>query len=171
MAARAARGRTFTKKNVNYTWSTLIIPPTNLASNTKLLLGFFFLATAFEETVVRVRGVLSISSDQTAAVEAQQGALGMIRTTDRARAAGAGSIPGPITDGDDDGWFVWNPWSQRLVSGAGAPSSNVYQIDSKAQRIVREGQELAVMVESGGIADSDGAVLTLVLRALSRFRS
>ena len=171
MAARSQRGVRTARKNVNYTWSTFVSVPTSLPAGSKVLLGFFFLATAFEETLIRVRGHLSVSSDVASPIEPQQGAFGMIRVTDRARAVGATSIPGPITDGDDDGWFVWQPWSQRDASPVGDAKSFGYTIDSKAQRIVREGQELAVMIESAASPSSEGAIVQVVLRALSRFRS
>jgi len=132
-------------------------------------LGFFFLATAFEETVVRIRGHMTVVSDQTVALEDQVGALGMIRVTDRAIAAGIASIPGPVTDGDDDGWFLWLPIAQvggLTLDAGGVPP---YLIDSKAQRIVREGQQLAVVVENA--SPTAGFSMLLSMRALSRFRS
>ncbi len=157
------------RKVVNYGWSFLSVDYTVVPSGSKVLLSFFFLDTAFEETIVRTRGIMSVASDQTAAVEDQRGALGFIRVTDRARVAGAASIPGPITDGDDDGWMVWVPFAQKSVVNVTAPPSMQYMIDSKAQRIVREGQEIAVMVENGdGVT---GLTVALQLRVLSRFRS
>jgi len=156
------------RKEVNYTWSHLQIAVTVVPAGTKVLLGFFFLDTAFEETVVRVRGTMSINTDQTASLETQQGALGFIRVTDRAIVAGAASIPGPVTDGDDDGWFVWVPFSHESLTSIGPEAARIYPIDSKAQRIVREGQQLAVMLENAG---PHGLRVTLMLRALSRFRS
>jgi len=113
MPGRRVAARPRSRKQVNYTWSQfntagrVVIP-----AGTKVLLGFFFLATAFEETIVRTRGTMSVITDQAAAGEDQIGALGMIRVTDRAIAAGIASIPGPMTDGDDDGWFLWVPAAQ-----------------------------------------------------------
>jgi len=168
-----ARARTRTvgaRKQVNFTWSQFESNLFNVAAGTKILLGFFFLATAFEETVVRVRGMMTVITDQAAAGEPQVGAFGMIRVTDRAIAAGATSIPGPMTDGDDDGWFVWTPFAQIQQSST-TGSNNSILIDSKAQRIVREGQQLAVMVETAASPNSEGIRFTCNLRALSRFRS
>jgi len=169
MATRRRGAVRGAQKNVNYTWSHLCAGPATLPAGSKILLGFFFLATAFEETVIRVRGEMSVLSDQAVGLEPQQGAFGMIRATDRAIAAGAASIPGPISDGDDDGWFVWQPWSNQASSVSG--DIGRYTIDSKAQRIVREGQQLAVMIESCASPISEGALFTVSLRALSRFRS
>jgi len=155
------------RKEVNYTWSQFSIARTAVPAGTKVLLGFFFLDTAFEETVVRTRGIMGVITDQAVALEEQVGALGFIRVTDRAIAAGAPSIPGPITDGDDDGWFVWVPFAQMQQTNTIQPSTNI-MIDSKAQRIVREGQQLAVMFENSG---AEGVQVVLNLRSLSRFRS
>ncbi len=155
------------RKTVNYTWSQFSLGRTTVAAGTKVLLGFFFLATAFEETLVRTRGIMHVKTDNIAAEEEQLGALGMIRATDRAVAAGAASIPGPITDGDDDGWFLWLPVAQISVNNVINRGFH-YTIDSKAQRIVREGQQLAVMFENSG---AEGLMLTLNMRVLSRFRS
>ena len=165
---RAPAARRGGEKIVNYTWSSFSQIKLTLAANTKVLLGFFFLETGFEETLVRVRGTMTVVTDQAAAVEEQIGAFGMIRVTDRAIAAGAASIPGPGTDADDDGWFVWVPFAQLSGSAALGPGEPI-MIDSKAQRIVREGQQLAVMVEN--LSATDGLFFSCHLRALSRFRS
>ncbi len=159
-----------TRKIVNYSWASLFIQTTTVAASTKVLLGFFFLGTGFEETVTRVRGILSVQSDQATGSEEQRGAFGLIRVTDRARVAGAASIPGPATDGDDDGWQTWMPIVQTSVLDVGTGvQGNLYHIDSKAQRIIRQGQELAIMVEN--IGTLNGMQVQLGLRVLSRFRS
>jgi len=172
MARRASRAVSGSRKIVNYTWSPLVTPaPVVIPAATKALLGFFTLSTAFEETVTRIRGVMSIQSDQSGAVESQVGAFGMIRVTDQAIAAGAASIPGPVTDGADDGWFVWVPFAQDTASTTlgNAGNGGTWMIDSKAQRIVREGQQLAVMVENAHA--THGLEIMLSLRGLARFRS
>ena len=158
------------KKVVNYSWASIFIGLTTVPAATKTLLAFFFLGTGFEETVTRVRGLLSVQSDQATGSEEQRGAFGLIRVTDRARVAGAASIPGPATDGDDDGWQTWMPIAQTSVLDVGTGIQGaLYPIDSKAQRIVRQGQEIAVMVEN--IGATTGMQVQLALRVLSRFRS
>jgi len=173
MATRASRaGGRQGRKIVNYTWSPFVTAaPVTIPAATKVLLGFFFLATAFEETLVRTRGVLRISSDQTGSVEEQVGAFGFIRVTDQAIAAGAASIPGPVSDGADDGWAVWVPFAQESASSTVGMTGmgSAWEIDSKAQRIVREGQQLAVMIENAHA--THGLEVLVALRALARFRS
>ncbi len=161
-------GRSFpAKKIVNYTWATFEFNLTTVGPGNKILLGVFVLATAFEETLVRTRGILSVSSDQSAAQEEQTGALGIIRVTDAAAAIGITAIPGPVTDGDDDGWVVWQPFSQRTTNVIDGVQSHQYTIDSKAQRIVREGQQLAVVLENSGVV---GLQASGLIRSLARFR-
>ncbi len=165
-----SRGRSFpAKKIVNYSWATLEIPLTTVAAGAKTLLGVFTLATAFEETLVRTRGSIMVASDQAGTQETQLGALGFIRITDAAAAIGITAIPAPVTDGDDDGWVVWQPFTQMSTIALDAgPLSFVYTVDSKAQRIVREGQQLAVVVENSGVF---GLQIAGIIRSLARFRS
>jgi len=160
------------RKAINWSWagqfggvtgSPVIVPAAS-----KVLLGFFVLSTAFDETVTRIRGQLTIASDQGVAAEEQVGAFGFVRVTDRARAAGVASIPGPVTDIDDDGWLLWQPFLQQ-TSVAEAVIGRNYQIDSKAQRIIREGEEVAIVVENAH--DTFGLTIMWGLRLLSRFRS
>ncbi len=80
--------------------------------STKILLGVFVLSNVgIGETVRRTIGNIWVVSDQAAADEVQVGAFGCIVVTDLAAAAGAASIPGPFTDANDDGWFVWQGFS------------------------------------------------------------
>ena len=72
--------------------------------------------------------------------------------TDIAAAAGAASVPGPATDVDDDGWFV-HEWFQSETefgdaTGIQGNFGNTKQFDSKAKRIIEEGQVVVVVVEN-----------------------
>jgi len=168
MARRAARSFP-ARKIVNYSWATLEVPLTTVAAGNKALLGVFVLGTAFEETLVRTRGEFMVASDQAGTQETQLGALGFIRVTDAAAAIGVTAIPGPVTDGDDDGWVVWQPFTQMsTIALDGGPLSMTYTVDSKAQRILREGQQFAVMVENSGVF---GLQIAAIIRSLARFRS
>jgi hypothetical protein len=74
----------------------------------------------------------------------------MIVVSDLALAAGAGSIPGPVTDANDDGWFVWEP----INFGNGTDGTqiwapvNSWQFDSRAMRRNSEGFGIAIMAEN-----------------------
>jgi len=138
------------------TWSrTTSVGSLTVPAASKVLLTTFTLANpGIGETVRRTRGLISISSDQTAAVEEQTGALGFVVVTDLAIAAGAASIPGPHTDSSDDGWFVWLPFMQTSIATLATANliSYQYDFDSKAMRKVQEGSGVAVMVENSNAA-------------------
>ena len=100
-------------------------------------------------TILRVVGGIAVASDQSAGVESQLGAFGMIVVTDRAFAAGIASIPGPITDGDQDGWFVYQSFARDGSLINEGLASTWWPIDSKAKRIITgEGITVAIVVEN-----------------------
>ena len=121
------------------------------------------LAFAEPATIVRVRGSIWVSSDQSSANEEPFGALGFIIVSDAAAAVGVGSLPTPITDEADDGWFVYVPWlaSWRLVDATGVQANPFmeYKFDSKAKRKVNEGDTLAVVIENASSADGVNYIL------------
>ncbi len=123
-----------------------------VAAGTKVLLASF---TSTEDgvTVRRTRGRVAVMSDQSAVAEEQLGAFGIVKVTTVALAAGAASIPGPITDDDDQGWMVYEPFvelSDMTPGGAAARASgpNAIIVDNKAMRKVPFGFALAVMIEN-----------------------
>ena len=139
---------------------------TTVGVSTKVLLGSFLLSNPnIDETVLRTVGQLAVVSDQTAASEQQLGAFGMIVVTDIALAAGAASIPGPVTDIADDGWFLYVPIAQTLLfaDSTGLAQSVNYAFDSKAKRVVGDGQSMALMVENASASFVFQVVFTLRL--------
>ena len=158
------------RKVVNYTWTGFFTPTTvTVAPASKALIGTFTspAGAQFDQTVVRTRARLLVTSNQTSVIEDQVGGLGLIKVTDIALGVGAASIPGPLTDIADDGWFVYQGIVSRgLLAGNANP---MYDIDSQAQRIIPDGYGVAVMYENGNALDS--VHLMLVIRLLSRFRS
>ncbi len=104
------------RSNPNRAWAGTVDTENAFGGGSKILLGSFSLSNPnIDETILRTVGVLSIRSDQIAAPEEQVGAFGMIKVTDLAIAAGAASIPGPVTDIGDDGWFVHVPFAQARL--------------------------------------------------------
>ncbi len=137
---------------------------------TKVLLGSISLSnTNIDETLLRTVGMISVRTDQIVASEVQQGAFGMIVVTDLAVAAGAASIPGPLTDIGDDGWFVHVPFLNRFefVTGAGFDANTAVnkEFDFKSKRRLEEGQSMAIMVET--TAGSGGINFLTIFRILS----
>ena len=123
------------------------------------------------ETVRRTRGVVVVTSDQEAIVEPQVGALGAIVVTDTALAVGVASLPDPVTDSSDDGWFVWMPILQASgfdVSGVeelASAAMNRYEFDSKAMRRVEDGFSIAFVAANSSA--TTGMRIALSLSALS----
>ncbi len=115
----------------------------------KLLLSTITLDNpGINETIRRTRGVFGIESDQNSALEFNLGAMGMVVVSETAIAAGVASIPGPVTDASDDGWFVWEPFTQETQGVTGGSKSTGYTFDSKAMRRIEEGFAVAVVVEN-----------------------
>jgi len=166
--------RQFNKKSSNKSWSGIADPNNAVGGpGVKVLLGSLSLSNPnIDETLLRVVGSLSVNSDQTVASERQDGAFGMILVTDLAIAAGAASIPGPLTDIGDDGWFVHVPFMNRFLfldaTGFTSQDATSIQFDFKSKRIVQEGQSIAFMVETGSA--SSGIQFSAIFRILSMVR-
>ena len=122
-------------------------------------------------TIVRMRGLLSVVSDQLAAQEDQVGALGVIVTTLRSTTSGTGSMPRPFTDPLAD-WMLVERFKQRLEFGSAigfeSRSAQNYVLDSKAMRKVDSPSEesLGVLVENAG---AHGIEVSVDLRLLIKF--
>ncbi len=134
-------------------WARLVVAHTTVASGKALLATFALSNPGIGETVRRTRGMFDVVSDQSSVTEQQNGALGFMIVSDLAAAAGAASIPGPITDASDDGWFVWEPFTQvsqftlGVSNAAAAQGAAIYPFDSKAMRKVADGFTIVCMVE------------------------
>ena len=127
----------------------MVTAPTTVPAASKAFVAQFILSNpGITETVVRTVGRFFVQSDQAIAVEQQIGAWGMVRVTDAAALIGVTAVPGPITDKDDEGWMVWEPFVQNGQLTTGGPSGFAYTYESKAARKIEEGHAMAVMVEN-----------------------
>ncbi len=166
--------RSFKRSSPNRGWTGIFDISTAItAASTKALIASFTPSNSnIDETVLRTVGSLYIRSDQVVASEVQQGAFGMIVVTDAALAAGVASIPGPITDIADDGWFAWVPFSQQFLfsDATGIQSKNMteYKFDFKSKRKTEDGQSIALVMET--TAGSNGLIGVVALRLLSMVR-
>ncbi len=155
----------------NRAWSGTFTPaPINVPAASKVLMGGFTLSNPnIDETELRAVGAISVITDDTTTSEQQIGAFGMMLVTDLAVAAGAASIPGPITDREDDGWFVYVPIVQSNIKlsnvGIQTDAGHLYEFDSKAKRRVEEGRQIVIMVENGHATNAFN--ITMVFRLLS----
>ncbi len=134
---------------------------TTVGAGVKLLLSSFSsadLADLIPNTVVRIRGSLWVRTDQIVASEDAFGAYGIAVVTEQARAAGAASLPGPITDEGSDVWLLWVPWfaNMFLSTAAGFDSApgRLVELESKAMRKIEEGQALVTMIENASSSAS-----------------
>ena len=171
---RFARGRQFRRQPANVEWNDVSDVQTSVVAGTKTLLFGLTPSVAIDSTILRVRLMMLITSDQSIAGEDQVGAFGFIIVTNAALAAGAASIPGPVSDVSAD-WFVYQPFVQRFrhSSSIGMTQNGTfgvqYDIDSKAKRILQGTDEsIAVMIEPS--SDSEGFQTVLQGRMLTRVR-
>ena len=122
-------------------------------------------------TITRVRGLLSVASDQFIATEQAFGAMGFMVVSEQARAAGVASIPDPYDEAFDSGWFVHQYWRAPMAVTVGAPASfagaerwSHYVIDAKAQRKVQSSDAIAIILRNTSAVD--GATFQLDFRML-----
>ena len=155
---RSARG---TRRPGLTNWARTTFRNTVVAAGTKVLVASFVLSNAgINEVVRRTRGRFLFTSDQGTIFEGSVAAFGFVVVNDLALAAGVASMPGPITDANDDGWFVWEsmPMLQGNTDGSSSASVGVgganygAEFDSKAMRRVEEGFGIAVVAEVASVA-------------------
>jgi len=137
-------------------WGATDVLETNVPAGTTIIAARF---TAVQLdvigpplTVIRERGVALTASDQTAATELWEGAIGFAVVTEAAAAAGVASMPAPITDADWDGWYAWYGIQGviKVGSNIGFDANGGYrtEIDSKAMRKVNDEESLVILVEN-----------------------
>ncbi len=134
-------------------WGRIVMATaSSVGVGTKILLGSLVLANpGIGEVVRRTRGVLFVTSDQTTVSEDLFGALGAVVVTDAAAAVGVSAMPGPVTDRNDDGWFMWVPFMTRGADTIAA--SNIpWFFDSKAMRKIPDGFQVAFIVENASVS-------------------
>ncbi len=119
-------------------------------------------------TIVRVRGLLYIATDQVANTEGQFASWGMTVVTEQASAIGITAIPTPVTEPESD-WFVFESVAARVMVASAISmfsAGNAVQIDSKAMRKVDVGQDVVAVVEVPASDISEGVEFTSQFRML-----
>ena len=139
-----------------------------LAANSLVTAGSFNaagLANVAPGTLIRVRGLLVVRSDQNAAIEDGFGAMGVAVVTERARNAGGTALPDPVSQAAADYWQSYQPFiaSHSIVVGTGV-AQETYTIDSKAQR--RFGDLDAIVVQVTNADAASGISFMIALRFL-----
>ena len=156
---------------MNYSWTGLA--PTQyqvVPAASKILMASFVLSGSFDETITRTRGLLHMQSDQAVASEFQLGAVGMLIVSADALAVGITAIPSPGNDIANDSWFVWVPMLSTIKAADDTTDVGYHTIiDSKAQRVLTEGNVVVVVAEN--FHATAGLQVAVNFRMLTRFRS
>ncbi len=160
------RGAVAIRKNRLTTWVGISFTQTTITTQTSVLVASLNAAALALRpfTVVRSHLVAMLRSDQAAAIEVQQAAVGLAVVTSQAVAVGITAVPTPVTD------IASNEWLQHQVLFAHhqevtdrAEPAEVYKIDSKAMRKVEVGQDLILVLEN---AAATGIVVNIGGRIL-----
>ena len=145
-----------TRRATDWSLGLIAAGKTSVAANSKVLVASLSEASLLPiapATVVRTRGAVQISSDQSAADEDQIGSIGVAFVSEVARALGVTAIPGPSTETLWDGWFVHQFFQQRFLFASNTGEHlglRQYEIDSKAMRKFEGAQGLVFMCENTG---------------------
>jgi len=119
-------------------------------------------------TIIRTHLEILMVSDQVAAAEVQNGAVGMCVVSDQAAAVGVSAVPTPITDAGSDLWFLhqWtlNTFAFATAVGFDERGGRLWSIDSKAMRKVNDDEDVVLVGESE--ATGDGFIFTTAGRIL-----
>ena len=153
MARRIVRTQVSVRRKT--AWFEFAYSVSNIAASTDNLL-FTLNASALALrpfTIVRTRGLMRVSSDQSAATEEYGISTGIAVVSDQAAAIGVTAVPSPVSDMSSDLFFVFETQGGRLefkdATGVLEMGHEVL-IDSKAMRKVAIGQDLAVVASATG---------------------
>jgi len=160
MARRFTRSRGRSGSHRQTVWIAVtetgtVLAAANSVARTNLLNAAALALRPF--TIVRTRGVISIGSDQVAASEDYEAAMGMAVISDQASAIGVTAVPTPFTDLGSDLFFVheMQVGGLEVVTAAGFDAQTVTSrtYDSKAMRKVNEDEQVNVMLEASSISN------------------
>jgi len=127
----------------------------NTASLISTLSAGGLLARPF--TVIRTHLFFGIRTDQVAADESFDCAIGQAVVSDQAAAIGVTAVPTPFTDLGSDLFYLHEILMNRFEF-AGASASNIAQmltwtkVDSKAMRKVNDDEDLITVIENSSIS-------------------
>ena len=125
----------------------------SVASGAKVLIESFSpeASNMTRPTIVRSRGAVSHRFAAVTADVAYVGSIGWGIVSEDAFAAGVASIPGPESDPDWSGWYVWRSFAETFEfndATGGLYTSRTIEIDSKAMRKMGTNERLVVVAES-----------------------
>ena len=161
--ARTSRRSSFSRVQRRPTvWGgTVATGPTTVPALSKVLLAVSVPTFTSGETIRRMRGTVYVFGTSVANFH---GAIGAFVANDTAIVAGVASLLDPVTDVEDDAWF----WYQSFHGGgnadpgsAGADSSQVMEIDSKAMRRVVSGFSVVFVVANSSATTAFAVALSV----------
>ena len=164
-----SRGRLGAKRQTQ--WISVDTVETTLSGSPSAVIqnSLNTIALAFRPfTIVRVRGVMFIRSDQVTNTETYGVDLGFAVVSDQAVGIGVSAVPTPLTDKGSDLFFLYEQLFDRIEesggAGTGVPTSTgrFAQFDSKAMRKVETDQDVIVVVENelaGALVVTSGRML------------
>ena len=136
-------------------WLALPLLTTTFAPNVSA--AIYSLVTADQArrpfTIVRIHLTVFITSDQAAAEERYELAIGACVVSDQAQAAGIAALPTPFTEIGSDFWMLHKVMMSTFLFltaiGVEEPAGQYAEIDSKAMRKVNDAEDFLVIAESG----------------------
>ncbi len=126
----------------------------------------FGFAANTDITLLRSHLSVWIQTDQTAALEEQMVAVGLIIVSDKAFALGVTAVPLPFTNGTDDGWVLHKSIYQASAGSLNGMTPPVTYVDSKGMRKFQDGETLALVIENHHATFS--ATVVASLRVLTK---
>ncbi len=163
--------RSFRRSRRETRWLSLPVVRTTLASSSSAAIILVLTAAEKAErpfTIVRTRLIMHVLSDQVAASETYQVALGGAVVSDQAVGIGVTAVPTPQTDRLSDLWFLYEDVCAQVIIGATStiqePAGTQVRVDSRAMRKVEEGEDIIFTLENSSIGD--GTITTVAGRML-----
>ena len=167
--------RVFTQRSTRqFIWSSIVLRSAGIALGTAKSTGGVSAlgVTTSGATLIRTRGMMQIHFDPTSIGDTFQWAVGLGIYSSDAFAAGAASLPGPLSDVDYD--WVWHkigafgPSFSATEDGTNIRNNLWIEIDSKAMRKLKPSQTMGFMVE--GIILSGGGTIDFGMSARQLFK-
>jgi len=174
MVARRALARTFagqrssTRRKTE--WIAAEAPWATKITNTITVLFSFsqaVLADLVPFTIVRTVGMFGMAPDEDFILDQDVfGAVGLMVVREGNRAAGSVSLPGPIINIGDDGWWLHMPFMHFVESINTASQGIMQPFESRAMRKVEDGDAIVGMIQLD--STSDNAEVAFMVRILCK---
>ena len=153
-------------------WSggTIVTGFVSLAATTAMVVDTLVPAVE-RQTIVRIRGLLSVKSDQTGGDEDAVGAFGIAVVEEPAATVGITALPTPTSDIGSDAWMYWTPFTYSVefadATGFQVNAAQSLVVDSKAMRKVENNQRLVSVIQNISAVGMEFHFMYRVLSKLS----